>query len=55
MAVWKPEGTDNIFVIGVDMDKRSPEDIAKDAVMQINDLFDRLIKERKEKDDKNSI
>ena len=38
-----------LIVIGVDMDNRFPEDIARDAVLQINDLFDRLIKERKEK------
>jgi hypothetical protein len=26
---------DNIFVIGVEMENRSPEEIAKDAVLQI--------------------
>lgn len=55
MAGWKPEGSDNLFVIDVDMDNRSPEDIARDAVMQINSLFDQLIKERKENNDQNTV
>ena len=55
MAVWKPEGSDNLFVIDVDMENRSPEDIARDAVMQINGLFDRLIKEQEEKNDQNTV
>ena len=55
MAVRKPEGSDNIFVIDVDMENRSPEDIARDAALQINALFDRLIKEKKEKNDQNAV
>lgn len=55
MAVRKPQGTDNIYVLDVDMEDRSPEDIARNAVLQINALFDKLIKEQKEKDDKNTI
>lgn len=55
MAVRKPEGSDNIFVVDVDMENRSPEDIARDAAMQINALFDRLVKEQKEKNDQDAI
>lgn len=35
--------------VEVDMENRSSEEIARDAVMQINALFDRLIKEQQEK------
>ena len=55
MAVRKPEGTDNLFVVDVDMENRSPEDIARDAAMQINALFDRLVKEQKEKNDQDTV
>ena len=36
-----------IYVIGVDMEKRTTEDIARDAVNQINELFEKLIEEYK--------
>lgn len=36
--------------VEVDMENRSPEEIAKDAAMQIGALFDRLIKDQKEKE-----
>ena len=55
MAVRKPEGNDNIYVIGVDMEKRSPEEIARDAALQINALFEKLVKEQKNKDDKDVV
>ena len=45
----------NRFAVEVDMENRSPEEIARDAVMQINALFDRLIKEQKKKDDQNIV
>ena len=38
---------DNIFVIGLDMDNRSPEEIAKDAALQIAAITDRLIEKQK--------
>lgn len=38
---------DNIFVIGLDMDNRSPEEIAKDAALQIATITDRLIEKQK--------
>lgn len=38
---------DNIFVIGLDMDNRSPEEIAKDAALQIVAITDRLIEKQK--------
>ena len=41
--------------VEVDMENRSPEEIARDAVMQINALFDRLIKEQQKKDDQNTV
>ena len=40
MAVWKTDSSDRIYVVDVNMEKRSPEDIAKDAAMQIVELFD---------------
>ena len=43
------------IAVEVDMENRSPEEIARDAVMQINALFDRLIKEQKKKDDQNIV
>ena len=38
---------DNIFVIGLDMENRSPEEIAKDAALQIAAITDRLIEKQK--------
>ena len=38
---------DNIFVIGLDMDNRLPEEIAKDAALQIAAITDRLIEKQK--------
>ena len=55
MAVWKTDSSDRIYVVDVNMEKRSPEDIAKDAAMQIVELFDQLVKEKKEKDDQNTV
>lgn len=55
MAIGNPEGTDRLFVVDVDMDNRSPEDIARDAAMQIKMLFDHLIREQKEKNDQNTV
>ena len=37
----------NIFVIGLDMENRSPEEIAKDAALQIAAITDRLIEKQK--------
>ena len=55
MAVTKPEGSENVYVIGVDMENRSPEEIARDAALQINALFEKLVKEQKNKDDKDVV
>ena len=38
---------DNIFVIGLDMENRSPEEIAKDAALQIAAITDSLIEKQK--------
>lgn len=54
MAVRSLDESNRLFAVEVDMENRSPEEIARDAVMQINALFDRLIKERQEKDDQNA-
>lgn len=37
----------NIHVIKVDMENRTPEDIAKDAALQIAALFNCLVEEQK--------
>lgn len=37
----------NILVIGLDMENRSPEEIAKDAAFQIVAITDRLIEKQK--------
>ena len=49
MAVRSLDESNRLFAVEVDMENRSPEEIAWDAVMQINALFDRLIKEQQEK------
>ena len=54
MAVRSLDESNRLFAVEVDMENRSPEEIARDAIMQINALFDRLIKEQQEKDDQNS-
>ncbi len=55
MAVRKLDESNRLFAVEVDMENRSPENIARDAALQINALFDRLIKEQKEKDDQNIV
>lgn len=55
MAVRNLDESNTLFAIGVDMENRSPEEIAKDAVLQINALFDRLIKENQEKEEQNTV
>ena len=49
MAVRSLDESNRLFAVEVDMENRSPEEIARDAVMQINALFDRLIKEQQKK------
>jgi hypothetical protein len=49
MAVRSLDESNRLFAVEVDMENRSSEEIARDAVMQINALFDRLIKEQQEK------
>lgn len=36
----------DIYVIGLDMENRAPEEIAKDAAIQIVDLFDKLVEKQ---------
>jgi|GEM_PF-7003199 len=36
----------NLYVVGVDMDNRSPEDIAREAAQLIGKLTDKLIAEQ---------
>ena len=51
MAVRSLDESNRLFAVEVDMENRTPEEIAKDAALQIGALFDRLIKEQQEKDD----
>ena len=55
MAVRSLDESNWLFAVEVDMENRSSEEIARDAVMQINALFDRLIKEQQKKDDQNTV
>ena len=55
MAVKRLEESNKSFAIEVDMEDRSPEEIARDAVQQIDALFERLIREQQEKDDQNTL
>ena len=55
MAVRNLDESNTLFAIEVDMENRSPEEIAKDVVLQINALFDRLIKENQEKEEQNIV
>ena len=55
MAARSLDESNRLFAVEVDMENRSPEEIARDAVMQINALFDRLIKEQQKKDDQNTV
>jgi hypothetical protein len=55
MGVRSLDESNRLFAVEVDMENRSPEEIARDAVMQINALFDRLIKEQQKKDDQNTV
>ena len=44
MAVRNLDDSNRVFAVEVDMENRTPEEIAKDAALQIGALFDRLIK-----------
>ena len=41
----------NIYVLGVDMEDRTAEEIARDAVAQIAEVFDKLDEEQNGKTD----
>lgn len=36
----------NIYVLGVDMENRTAEEIARDAVAHIAEVFDKLVEEQ---------
>ena len=55
MAVRNLDDSNRVYAVEVDMENRTPEEIAKDAALQIGALFDRLIKEQLEKDDQNIV
>ena len=55
IAVRNLDDSNRLFAVEVDMENRTPEEIAKDAVLQINALFDRLIKENQEKEEQNIV
>ena len=48
MAIYKVNGETQLYVVGVEMDNRSPEEISRDAALQIIALFDKLAVEKKE-------
>ena len=47
MAIYKVNGETQLYVVGVEMDNRSPEEISRDAALQIIALFDKLAVEKK--------
>ena len=51
MAVRNLDDSNRVFAVEVDMENRTPEEIAKDAALQIGALFDRLIKEQQENEE----
>ena len=55
MAVRNLDDSNRLFAVEVDMETRTPEEIAKDAALQIGALFDMLIKEQREKDNQNTV
>ena len=55
MAVRNLDDSNRLFAVEVDMENRTPEEIAKDAALQIGALFDRLIKENQEKEEQNTV
>jgi uncharacterized protein YwlG (UPF0340 family) len=40
---------ENIFVIGLDMDNKTPEAIGREAALKINDVINGLIEEQNKK------
>lgn len=55
MAVRNLDDSNRLFAVEVDMENRTPKEIAKDAALQIGALFDMLIKEQLEKDNQNIV
>ena len=55
MAVRNLDDSNRLFAVEVDMENRTPKEIAKDATLQIGALFDMLIKEQREKDNQNIV
>lgn len=51
---YQSKDNPNMFVVGVDMNNRLVEDIARDAAMQIIGLFDALVAEQEAKKEKQS-
>ena len=47
MESWKGDiVSKNIYVVGLDMDNRSPEDLGREAALKINEIVEGLITER---------
>ena len=55
MAVRNLDDSNRLFAVEVDMENRTPEEIAEDAALQIGALLDMLIKEQREKDNQNTV
>ena len=45
----------NIYVLGVNMENRNVEEVARDAATQIVELFDRLVEEQERLKSANSV
>ena len=53
--VGEEDTMNNVYVVNLDMDNRTPEDIARDAANKINDIVNGLIVEQNaKKEEKNS-
>ena len=55
MAVKSLDESNRLFAVEVDMENRSPDEIAKDAALQIIAIFDRLNEEQEGKNDQNIV
>ena len=55
MADTNNNASNRVFVIGVDMENRPAEEIAKDAAIRVCTLIDKLVEAHNERRDKNTV
>ena len=55
MAAKSLDESNRLVAVELDMANRSPDEMAKDAALQIIAIFDRLNEEQKEKNDQNIV